>query len=147
MANDHVVEMLEGLIDNCRDAEHAFLAAVAAVPDAAVKRLFTAYAAQRARFVSELEREIRRLDAVPRPRADGSGAPGRVPNDSLAALTRLDEDSVLAEVERGASIARRMYEAALKVPRLPDDVRSVIARQYDRVTHAHTALRTLQHTA
>jgi uncharacterized protein (TIGR02284 family) len=143
MAKD-VIEILDRLIETCHDTEHAFLAAADAVPDASIKRLFTAYAAQRARFASEIERERRRLEgAAARHASSADGAPHPAWTDRSAALARLDEDAVLAETERGAWIARRVYEEALNVGGLPADVRRMITRQSERVAQTHDALQGL----
>jgi uncharacterized protein (TIGR02284 family) len=145
MANADVMETLHRLIETCREAEHAFLAAADAVPDVSIKRLFTAYAAQRARFVTELERELRRLDETAGTTVNSPSF--RTSTDRAATLAGLDEDAVLAEIERRAWIVRRTYEDALRVAALPADVRSLIGRQSERVAHTHHALQALKRAA
>ena len=57
-----------------------------------------------------------------------------------------NDDSVVAEVERGEDSARRAWEAALDRD-LPPAIRAMVERQYGRIKEAHDRVRTLRERA
>ena len=144
---ENVVTLLQRLMETARDAERGFRTAVSAVDDPAIRRLFAAYAEQRADFARELAEEIRRLGGTPQRRGSVAGALHRALLNLRAAVTGRDEVAVLDEAERGEDAAVRAYREALAVRELPADVRSVIARQAVRVEETHDCLRDLKRAA
>jgi uncharacterized protein (TIGR02284 family) len=147
MAGDAVVETLNTLIETSRDAENGFHAAAEVVDDPSIKRLFSAYAQQRAEFAQELEAEVRRLGGAPQQSGSVAGTLHRAVMNIRAAVSGRDERAVIAEAERGENAAVGAYEAALRRPELPADIRARISRQAARVKEAHDRLRDLKRAA
>lgn len=145
--SENVLTILHRLMETARDAERGFRTAIAAVNDPAIRRLFAAYAEQRAEFARELAGEVRRLGGTPQRRGSVAGALHRALLNVRAAVTGRDEVAVLDEAERGEHAALRAYHEALAFRELPADVRSVIARQAARVEETHDCLRDLKRAA
>jgi len=146
-ANNLVIETLNALIETNRDAEQGFRTAADAVSDPAIKRLFGAYARQRAEFSKELDDEVQRLGGTPQRRGSVSGSLHRALMNLRAAVSGRQEDAVIAEAERGDDVAVATYEQALRDAGLPADVRGVIMRQAALVKEAHARLSDLKRAA
>jgi uncharacterized protein (TIGR02284 family) len=146
MVDDDAISVLKRLIETGRDAIDGFTTAAEAVRDPALKRLFNTYAQQRAELVRELEEEVRRLGGTPPHRGSLSGALHRALMNIRAAVSGGD-DAVIVEAERGENVARRAYEEAASHAGLPEDVRTVIARQAMRVKETYDSLRDLERAA
>jgi uncharacterized protein (TIGR02284 family) len=66
--------------------------------------------------------------------------------DLRAAVTGGDEDSVLAECERGEDAAMSSYRAAFNVD-LPTSCRQMVERQFAEIKEAHNKIRNLDRAA
>lgn len=147
MAQDEVVETLNELGEICRDAERGFRAAAEVIGDPAVRRLFAAYAQQRAEYVRELDDQVIRRRGTPQRRGSVAGALHRALINVRAAISGRDERTVIAEAERGEDAALARYARALERIDLPPDVRGVIARQAAWIKEAHDRLKDLERAA
>jgi uncharacterized protein (TIGR02284 family) len=147
MPNSDVLEALTSLLETCRDAERGFRTAADVVADSALKRLFSAYAHQRAEFARELEGELVRLGGTPPRHGTLAGALHRALMNVRAAIDSREERSVMDEAERGEDAAIAAYAEALQIASLPADLRAVIDRQAARVRETHDRLRDLKRAA
>ncbi len=138
-----VPSVLNGLIEICKDGEQGFRAAADGTADATLRRLLESYAQQRAEFASELQVEVARLGGVPATSDDAGGALHRGGIKIRETVSGNDDAAILAECERGEDAAVVAYREAVD-QKIPDDLRTVIERQYLLVKDAHDHVRMLE---
>ena len=143
-SNAEVISTLNDLIETCRDGQQGFQTAAEGVESGELKRLFHAYSQQRARFVGDLQDEVRRLGGDPENSGSVAATLHRGWIGIKAAVTGKDDDAILAECERGEDAAVAAYKAALADPNLTGDVRPVVERQYAAVQEAHDRVRSFE---
>jgi uncharacterized protein (TIGR02284 family) len=143
MDNDRVISTLNNLIETCKDGEQGFRTAADGVRSSDLKTLFHTYAQQRSRFAAELQSEVRRLGGDPERTGSTVGALHRGWIDIKSAVTGRDDNSIIAECERGEDSAVRNYEDALR-EHLPSDIQSIVGRQFNHIKEAHDRIRSLE---
>jgi len=137
------IKVLNDLIDVCEDGRKGFETAAESVKDVRYKDLFRRNSMQRARFVTELQEEVRHLGGKPDDSGTAAGALHRGWINLRTAITSKDEKAVLSECERGEDHAVKEYRDALGKP-LPEPVRTLVARQASEVQAAHDTMRSLR---
>ena len=137
------IKVLNDLIDVCEDGHKGFETAAESVKDVRYKDLFRRNSMQRARFVSELQDEVKRLGGKPDESGTTAGALHRGWINLRTAVTSKDEKAVLAECERGEDHAVKAFREASAKP-LPETARILVARQAGEVQHAHDTMRSLR---
>jgi uncharacterized protein (TIGR02284 family) len=142
MTEDDALTILDELLQTCLDGEQGFRAAADGVKDDHIRRLFSAYADQRAQFAAELRTEIERLGGRPQKSGTVAGSLHRGWMNVRAAVTRGDVGNVLAEAERGEGSAVATYEEAMRAG-LPPRIHGLVQHQLDRVREAHDQVRRL----
>ncbi|MBA3240222.1 MAG: PA2169 family four-helix-bundle protein [Acidobacteria bacterium] len=142
-SNDEVISTLNNLIETCRDGQNGFQTAAEGVEGSTLKTLFLGYSQQRARFVGELQDEVRRLGGDPENAGSVAATLHRGWINLKSAVTGHDDDAVVAECERGEDSAVANYRDALSTD-LPANVRSVVERQSGEVKQAHDRVRSLE---
>jgi uncharacterized protein (TIGR02284 family) len=142
-SNEEVISTLNNLIETCRDGQNGFQTAAEGVKNAELKQLFNSYSRQRAKFVGELQDEVRRLGGDPENSGSVAASLHRGWIDLKAAVTGEDDIAVVSECERGEDSAVSNYRAALNVD-LPSNVRSIVERQFAEVKEAHDRVRNLE---
>ena len=143
MTRDEVISSLNNLIETCRDGQNGFQTAAEGIIDLSLKASFREYAQQRAQFVSELQSEVRALGGDPETTGSVAGAMHRGWINIKSAVTGKDEHNILEECERGEDIAVKNYRDALE-ENLPQNIQTVLNRQYDEVLAAHNTVRNLR---
>src|SRR5262245_39240587 len=141
--NRDVVGVLNTLIETCKDGEEGYRTAEKCVPNEDLKKLFSSYAQQRARFAAELKTEVERLGGTPEKTGSIAGAVRRGWTNIKCAVTGGDEAAVIAECEHGEDAAKAAYEKALQ-EHLPADVLAIVQRQYAGIKEAHDRIRALE---
>ena len=142
-SNEGVISTLNNLIETCRDGQNGFQTAAEGVERSELKTLFHGYSQQRARFVGELQDEVRRLGGDPEDSGSVAATLHRGWMDIKAAVTGKDDGAILSECERGEDVAVSNYRAALDTD-LPANIRSVVERQFGEVKEAHDRIRSLE---
>jgi len=135
-SSSETASTLNELIQTCKDAEHGYQSAALLVDDHNLRNLFQSYAQQRAEFAAELQVEVRRLAADPVEGGHAAAALHRTWNDIKAGVSGRHEGAIIAECERGEDLAVRHYQEVVEAG-LPDDLRSIVERQYLQVKEAH----------
>jgi uncharacterized protein (TIGR02284 family) len=134
---------LDRLIRTCIDGQKGFESAAENVSDLNLKRLFESYAQQRTEFAAELQQELRRIGEEPTDTGHTSAALHRGVMDLKAAVSGRDEGTIISECERGEDLAIETYESALGAS-VPEELRSLVERQFLRIREAHDQLRSLE---
>ncbi|MCA1632785.1 MAG: PA2169 family four-helix-bundle protein [Acidobacteria bacterium] len=142
-SNEEVISTLNNLIETCRDGQNGFQTAAEGVEVSTLKTLFLGYSQQRARFVGELQDEVRRLGGDPENAGSVAATLHRGWINLKSAVTGKDDDAVVAECERGEDSAVANYRDALSTD-LPANIRSVVERQSGEVKQAHDRIRSLE---
>jgi uncharacterized protein (TIGR02284 family) len=142
-SNEEVISTLNNLIETCRDGQNGFQTAAEGVERSELKTLFHTYSQQRARFVGELQDEVRRLGGDPEDSGSVAATLHRGWIDIKSAVTGKDDGAILSECERGEDVAVANYRAALDAD-LPANVRAVVERQFGEVKEAHDRIRSLE---
>ncbi len=142
-SNEEVISTLNNLIETCRDGQNGFQTAAEGVERSELKTLFHAYSQQRARFVGELQDEVRRLGGDPENSGSVAATLHRGWIDIKSAVTGKDDGAILSECERGEDVAVSNYRGALDTD-LPANVRSVVERQFGEVKETHDRVRSLE---
>jgi uncharacterized protein (TIGR02284 family) len=140
---DAIRSTLNQLIRTCIDGQNGFESAAQNVSDLNLKRLFESYVQQRTEFVAELQQELARMGEEPTDTGHASAALHRRVMDVKSAVSGQDEGAIISECERGEDLAVEAYESALRAA-LPDELRSLVERQFLRVKEAHDQLRSLE---
>jgi len=139
----NIESVLNELIETSKDGESGFRKAANDAREGELKSLFTACAARCAEGASELQRLVRARGEDPESTASLAGALHRGWISVREALTDRDDKAILEECERGEDYAKAQYKKALQQT-LPDDVRSVVERQYQGVISNHDKVRELR---
>jgi uncharacterized protein (TIGR02284 family) len=139
-------DVLNHLIETCRDGARGFHLAQNHVAGAELKRVFGEAAFQREVFANELLPFAQRLGGDADAQGTVAGTIHRGWMIFKDAMTHYDEPSVLAEAIRGEREAANAYaDAVMGV--LPPDAREVIEQQYQAVLEMQRQLDRLAHPA
>lgn len=137
------IKVINHLIETARDGEEAFKTAAKAAKDSSLQEMFTNYAQQRARFVEELQLQVRRLGGDPGTRGSIAGALHRGWMNIKGMVAGSTDDGLIREAERGEDVAVSAYQDALEKD-LPVDVQAIVERQYLQVKEAHDRVSALE---
>jgi uncharacterized protein (TIGR02284 family) len=143
MTNDEIISTLNDLIETSKDGEYGFKTCAEDVKNLELKQVFTAAAQRCAEGANELQEQVRLLGGDPDRHSSVAGTLHRAWVDIKAAITGKDEQGVLEECERGEDVAKKAYEKAL-AKGLPDNIRSIVQRQYRGVLENHDRVRDLR---
>jgi uncharacterized protein (TIGR02284 family) len=139
MSND-ARDILQKLIETCRDGETGYLHAASVAEDSKLKDYFQQQSLERARFRTELTESLKQLGE---PEPDTSGSSAAVLH---RAWFELKDDfgggdhTLLESVEQGEDSAKHSYESALET-KLPAGIDKLLRNQYDSVKAAHDRVR------
>jgi uncharacterized protein (TIGR02284 family) len=150
MYHDHVISTLNRLIENCKDGEMGFRTCADGASNLELKSLFEERAQGCAQAALDLQEQVRRLGGLPDEGGSASGVLHRVWVDLRSAVTGTDDQTILAELERGEDVAVNRYRSALEED-LPPDIRNLVERQlqgaarnYDEIRNLHDCYRQRQ---
>ena len=137
---DDTRDILQKLIETCRDSETGYLHAAGLARDSELKSYFQQQSLERARFRVELTDALKRLGER---EPDTSGSSAAVLH---RAWFELKDDfgggdhTLLESVERGEDSAKHSYETALET-KLPTTTDELVRNQYASVKAAHDRVR------
>src|SRR5205085_8649255 len=133
-------DILQKLIETCRDGETGYLHAAGVAEDLELKSYFQQQSRQRARFRAELTDAVTRLGERD---PDTSGSVAAVLH---RAWFEAKDDfgggdhTLLESVEQGEDSAKHAYESALET-KLPAGIDELVRSQYASVKAAHDRVR------
>jgi uncharacterized protein (TIGR02284 family) len=142
MTTNNTLDIVEKLIQTCRDGEEGYRGAAEHTKDAELRNFFNRQSLERARFSGELQTVARTL-GEPSPGRDASVA-SKLHRAWFDLKQKLGggEVSVLESVETGEEAARQEYQEALSAD-LPYNVRSTVERQSESISVACDRVATL----
>jgi uncharacterized protein (TIGR02284 family) len=142
-STEDIVDTLNDLIETCKDGEQGFRQCAEHTKSTQLKQIFLSRAGDCQQGASELQAIVTRLGG----KADtGSSTTGKLHHiwvDVKSTLTGDDDQAILNECERGEDAALERYRDAIKKP-LPDEIASVVQRQYEGVKRNHDQIRSLR---
>jgi uncharacterized protein (TIGR02284 family) len=134
-------EVLNHLIESCRDGERGFEAAAAHLIDPTLRSLFMQLAAERARCADELLPHARRLGGPAAAEGTAVAALHRKWIDVKCALTHEKDHAIVVEAARGDGATVSAFKDAIEGS-LPPDTRDIVERQYEAIQEEHNWLMT-----
>ena len=137
---DDTRDILQTLIETCRDGETGYLHAASVARDSELKSYFQQQSLERARFRAELTDAITQLGE---PDPDTSGSSTAVVHRAWFEL-KSDlgggDHTLLESVEQGEDSAKHTYESALE-RKLPAGIDELVRNQYASMKAAHDGVR------
>jgi uncharacterized protein (TIGR02284 family) len=130
--SENTLEVLNGLIRTCKDGEKGFLEAADSIENGYYQILFKEFARRRGQFASELLAIVRTFGGDPSRHGSVAGSIHRGWMNLKSTLDRGNDNLILSECERGEEAGLKNYEQAMK-KNLPDNIRSLIQKQYEDV--------------
>ena len=143
MDQNNVVNVVESLIETCKDGEKGYQDAASHAKHPELKLLFQEQSSERRQFASELQTELAKLGKVEK-KDSGTvgGALQRAWLDTKASLGGGDH-TILESVERGEDSAKEAYNKALAAS-LPPSVDTIVRRQAASIFHTHDKVKSLR---
>lgn len=142
--NEHVIDVLEKLIETCRDGQDGYRDAAEHIGDPQIRAFFNQQSTERAQFAGVLENEvIRHGKHDPDRKGSTSAAMHRRWIDLKSNLGGGDQ-TILSSVEAGEDSAKKQYEEAIRDAGLPEDLRGTLRQQAQSVIAAHDQVRILR---
>jgi uncharacterized protein (TIGR02284 family) len=137
------VDVLNDLIETCKDGEYGFRASSEHTASAQVRKLFEDRASECRDAATQLQAHVARLGGS----ADTSGSVGGALHRGWVAvrsvLSTHDDLAMLEECERGEDAALASYRKAL-ASGLPADLQQVVQQQCNGVQRNHNMIRDLR---
>jgi len=143
MNNDDLIDLLNDLIENCKDGEYGFRECAEHAKSPELKSVFASRSEDCRRAAQELQQRVTALGGTAE---DGGTALGAVHRGWVAArsaLTSYDDRAMLDECERGEDVAVAKYRAALQ-KQLPEDLRSLLERHLMGAQRNHDEIKALR---
>jgi uncharacterized protein (TIGR02284 family) len=138
-----VVDVLNDLIEVCKDGEYGFNECAEHAKAAAIKTTLSARARDCASGASELQALVKTYGGEPETGGTAGGAIHRGWVSIRSALTSKDDVAVLEEAERGEDKALKAYRDA-SAKHLPIDVQAVIRKQLQGTQANHDQIKVLR---
>ncbi|MEO8387319.1 MAG: PA2169 family four-helix-bundle protein [Polaromonas sp.] len=143
--DEDVIEVLNDLLESCRDGEYGFRECAEHAKAQDLKTLMQRHAEECRAGGLELQTLIRQLGGKPDDGGSVSGALHRGWVSVRATLSGYSDQAVLNECERGEDAAVARYRKALK-SNLPSSIRSVVERQAQGAQRNHDQIKALRDT-
>ena len=125
-----VIDILNGLIETCADGAYGFASCADYSNVSRHRALFRQQAQQCREAGEQLHAQVLRLGGTPSRGGSASGALHRGWVAVRGTLSGLRDQSILAECERGETVALERYQLALDQA-LPTDARATVQRQME----------------
>lgn len=143
MTKSDVIDVLNDLIENCRDGEYGFKACAEHAQSTDLKELFQSRSRDCSGAALELQSMVTQQGGTPENSGSASGAVHRGWVAVKGTLSGYTDLAMLEECERGEDVAKARYKKALEQD-LPVDIQMVLTRQYDGAVRNHDQIRLLR---
>ena len=144
MDHSHTIKLLQELVDACRDGQNGYRDAAEHVTDSHLREFFNEQSLARAGFSGELEQEMIRLGKADPDTSCGAAAGIRRAWIDFKSGLGGGDATILASVEAGDDSAKAIFEKALQEPTLPEDLATLLRRQFVSIVAAHDRVRSLR---
>ena len=128
METQNAISVLNDLIETCFDSQRGFKEAADNTTDTTIKSVFSEASRERGRYANSLMREVRDLGGAAESHASAGIGLHRLWANIIGSLAGRNDQSLLAEAERGESSAISAYEEALD-KELPAYIHSLLEAQ------------------
>jgi uncharacterized protein (TIGR02284 family) len=142
--NDDVVDVLNDLIETCKDGEYGFNELADHTQSNELRSLFRNRALGCGEAAAELQRMASEYGATAKSGGSVAGAVHRGWVSVRSALSSRTDQAMLEECERGEDAAVAQYRRALDERDLPAEVRTLIARQLEGAQRNHDQIKALR---
>jgi uncharacterized protein (TIGR02284 family) len=146
MDNKPLIQLLNDLIETCKDGEYGFRSTAEHASSPELLRLMELRSEECRQAASELQGLVVHLGGAAEARGSVTGAAHRGWVAVKGTLAGYSDLNMLEEAERGEDVAIERYRRALDQP-LPPDVRSVVERQFEGARRNHQQVRRLRDEA
>lgn len=110
---EEVTEVLNSLIQTCKDGENGFKTAADKAKELSLKTMFSKYATQRCDFAAELQAHVKRLGGDPETTGHAAASLHRGWINLKEALSKNEDKAIIDECESGEDAAVKAYQEAL----------------------------------
>ena len=141
--NDEVIDILNELLESCRDGEYGFMASAEQATSADLKATLLRHSDECRTSGLELQTLIRQLGGEPDEGGSMSGALHRGWVSVRGTLSGYSDEAMLDECERGEDSAVARYRKALK-QNLPAAIRGVVERQSQGAQRNHDQIKAMR---
>ena len=145
-ANEEITELLNGLIQTCKDGQEGFKQAAEATLIAELRSAFSGFAQQRTQFIGELQTLVISLGGNP----ENSGSILKMIRrgwlDLKSAITGTNEIAILEEAERSEDIAKQNYQQVLE-KNLPPNIKKAVMEQLTGISNVHDSVKIMREAA
>jgi uncharacterized protein (TIGR02284 family) len=142
---DYDVKVLNGLITTTVDSVDGYREAARDASNERFRSIFFERADEREDVVLELQTRVRELGGDPESGGTTLAGVHRAFMGLKDAVTGSDDDSIIAEVERGEDHIKHKYEDALNDGDLSQDTVAVIRECFSSVREGHDQMSNLKH--
>ena len=145
--HDKLVDNLQDLLVKNYDAQKGFIKAMEDAESGNLKKFLQHQAAQRNRFATELDHQIRSLNEKPKESGSITGDLHRTWIDIKTAVAGNSDEAVLEECIRGEKASWNEYEEKLKEQNFPPNISSVLQNQASEIHNTLNRVKTLEDLA
>ncbi len=145
--HDKLVDNLQELLEKNYDAEKGFTKAMKDAKGSNLKKFLQQQAAQRSRFATELDQQIRNLNEEPKDSGSFTGDLHRTWIDIKSAIAGNTDEAVLEECIRGEKASWNEYEEKLKEQNFPPHISTVLQKQASEIHNTLNSVKTLEDLA
>jgi len=146
MDQNKAIDVLQDLIETCKDGQKGYLDAASHVKRPDLKTYFNEQGLERGRFAEELNAELIRLGKPDeKPSGSVTGALHRAWIDTKVGMGAGDK-AILESVEAGEDSAKDAYQKAVTGD-LPENIAQIVRRQAASVQQAHDKVKSLRDAA
>ncbi len=145
--HDKLVDNLQELLEKNYDAEKGFTKAMKDAKGNNLKKFLQQQAAQRSRFATELDQQIRNLNEEPKDSGSFTGDLHRTWIDIKSAIAGNTDEAVLEECIRGEKASWEEYEEKLKENAFPPNISSLLQKQASEIHSTLNQVKTLEDLA
>ncbi len=142
-----IVNNLQDLLEKNYDAEKGFTKAMKDAKDQNLKRFLQQQAAQRNRFVTELDQQLRSLNEQPKESGSLTGDLHRTWIDIKSSVAGNTDEAVFEECIRGEKASWKEYEEKLQNKNFPSNISGMLQNQATEIHNTLNRVKTLEDLA
>ncbi len=141
-----IVGILQELTQFINDGHKGYEHAAKETTNAQLRQLYQTLVGQRAEFAQQLNEIIKNHGGTAETSTTTKGKIFRQWTDAKAALTNLDDNSILDSTLFGEEWAQKAYDNALQQPDLPQPIRQLVERQKQALEQTYQTLQKVRDT-